>query len=769
LNNPINNTDDWTRNWQRRIAVRITSIVLWSLGFVCLGVVAIFISKVEKGVELDYQKTLDRIAYHTISLLNQTGVWDSAALIEKLNSNVMGELARVDISTAKGQVSNGLSPFAEESTTLLVPFVWRDGAHDVIKVVGTHLSKEQTIRKRQVQMVLVFGGSIILFGLALTWVIDKNVRRPFEVLIGATQSFSNGARDVRVDLDRFDEFGVLANFFNDMLTKVQENEASLNREVNEKQQAYKALQEHRDHLEEIVKERTAELEVAHDQAMAASNAKSSFLANMSHEIRTPLTAIIGFAETLLDHSVDNKVKLQASETIMRSGRHLLGVINDVLDLSKIEANRLDIEVLPVNLFQLVTDVASVIELQAEGKSLQFEVVYQYPLPAKISTDPTRLKQVLLNILSNAVKFTDHGGVRVEVSYLPDDARIKFAIIDSGIGLKPDQVEKLFTPFVQGDSSTNRRYGGTGLGLHISRQLAEMMGGGIRIESSYGLGSRFEVIIDAGHLSGVHFVQGAHEITVETTTLSSGGVPTLSGRVLLAEDNIDNQHLISLLIRKTGAIVDIVNNGQEAVTAISKQQYDLVLMDIQMPTMDGMQATEVIRLSGNDIPIVALTANVMKDDVDKYMSIGFTGHLSKPIEQVIFYRTLASYCAASGAQNTAESVSPVVDVQHRVSDVSSDFQNPMLEDADFGPLVLKFLKGLPEVLSCLTSAVRNEDWLAVLDYAHSIKGSAGNFGYHDLTRFATDLETQARSNDVANVPESYDRLLAHANKILALHG
>jgi len=762
MDKSTHSTDDWTQNWQRRIAVRITSIVLWSLGFLSMGVLALVLSSVGEKTEQAYQTTLKQITFQLMLTLNQSNTWDTEGILHGLESNV-GDLSAIRIESSRGDIFWGEALATDEQIIRTTPFVWRDGSQDNLTLVGSHPPQEQVIRRQQVHLVMMVGGGIMLFGVMLAWVIDKNVRQPFEKLICATKAFSSGKKDTRVDLRRMDEFGVLGEFFNQMFERVSEKEDTLKTEVAEKHAALKALQEHRDHLEDIVRQRTEALEVAHDQAMAANQAKSTFLANMSHEIRTPLTAIIGFSETLRDDSVEKTVRDSAADTVIRSGKHLLNIINDVLDLSKIEANKLAIEVLDVDIFQILSDLDAVVDLQAHHKSLRFEIIPHFPLPTMVKTDPTRVKQILLNLCSNALKFTSNGGIKLEVTYEAEAALLYLSVIDSGIGLRPDQVERLFKPFGQADASTNRRYGGTGLGLHISKQLAEMMGGTIRVDSVYGIGSRFEVSIATGDLSGVTMVQDAQHIPVKQAHTHLEGAPTLQGHILLAEDNTDNQNLISLLIRKTGLQVTIVSNGEQALLEIGKGAFDLILMDIQMPVMDGLEATKVLRQQAYTGPIVALTANVMKEDIERYMATGFNDHLSKPIEKEAFFAALEAYCITvqPGQQAPTDLIAQV--------DTAAIESNPLLEDPDFSPLVRRFLSKLPKTLEELQVAIERSDWSAVSEFAHVVKGSAGNFGYSELTTLAGQLETLVKQDDMDAAKASFKTLYAHAGKIIQQHG
>lgn len=413
----------------------------------------------------------------------------------------------------------------------------------------------------------------------------------------------------------------------------------------------------RDISERRAKEK-AELE--RKAAYEASQAKSHFLANMSHEIRTPLTAIIGFAESIRDRGISKEDEQNYIGTIVRSSQHLLHVINEILDSSKIEANKLDIEILEVDLFAVVQEVQSVCEMKAREKGLDFNIVYEFPLPRFIYTDLTRIKQILLNLTSNALKFTESGRITITVFLRKDSHQIGFRVTDTGIGMTKDQQARVFEAFTQADSSTTRMHGGTGLGLSIARKLAQLMGGDITLTSELDKGSTFEVVIDHGELGEVQWVSAITEagIAKEQNT-ETVKIPRLRGDILYAEDNIDNQSLVSMLVKPTGATLKIVSNGAQAMAEALRHQYDLILMDIQMPMMSGTTATRLLRENGYKNPIVAMTANLMDYEIKEYFSVGCNGYLAKPMHKSRFYDVLALYLQAEPEQSAAAPKTPAM--------------------------------------------------------------------------------------------------------------
>jgi PAS domain S-box-containing protein len=388
------------------------------------------------------------------------------------------------------------------------------------------------------------------------------------------------------------------------------------------------------------------------QARTATQAKSAFLANMSHEIRAPLTSILGFAENLLDADLSAEERTDAIHTIRRNGEHLLSLVNNILDLAKIESERVEIESLDCNPTQLVAEVRSAMRGRAENKGLKLITDFVGPIPQTMHTDPTRLRQILINLVSNAIKFTSEGSVAIVTQMLdqppspaPPNGRrtgslIQFEVIDTGIGITPAQLARLFRPFTQADSSTTRRFGGTGLGLAISRRLAQMLGGDITAESTPGHGSTFRVRVAAGPLEEGSTSRSSQPADADARMVI--GAAALHGsllhcRVLLAEDGPDNQRLLSCFLVKAGAEVSVVGNGRLALEAAlaaweSGPPFDVVVMDMHMPIMDGYTATRRLRGKGYRWPIVALTAHAMSGDRERCLEAGCDDYATKPIDR-----------------------------------------------------------------------------------------------------------------------------------------
>ena len=390
------------------------------------------------------------------------------------------------------------------------------------------------------------------------------------------------------------------------------------------------------------------------EAELANLAKSEFLANMSHEIRTPMTAILGFTENLLGSDYSESDRLDALLAVRRNGEHLLELINDILDLSKIEASKMTVERIETPLAKLLLDVVSMMRPRAADKGVAMRTIARNPIPDRIMSDPTRLRQILINLIGNAAKFTEAGEIEIRLTTI--DARgarrLRFEIEDSGPGMTAEQAAALFRPFGQADSSITRKHGGTGLGLTICRRLAELMDGEVRLDySEPGKGSRFVVELPLIEAPGAILLE---DFTIDSASRSGSAArepeqsaPSLTGRILLAEDGVDNQRLITFHLKKAGAEVDIADNGRIALEMIDAADergnaYDLLITDMQMPEMDGYALATELRARGCTMPIVALTAHAMASDRQKCLDAGCDDYASKPLDRFALISTCAQW-------------------------------------------------------------------------------------------------------------------------------
>jgi signal transduction histidine kinase/DNA-binding response OmpR family regulator len=539
---------------------------------------------------------------------------------------------------------------------------------------------------------LAYGGvASLLVALIVGMLFSSRLLRPIRALSDGARRIEGGDLEHAIVVTTSDELGQLATAFNEMTAKLREMIGG---------------------------------------ALEGNRAKSDFLANMSHEIRTPMTAIIGYADLLLDPTLSEADRSGHVETIRRNGTHLLQIINDILDLSKIEAGKMTVEVIPCSLPQVVAEVASLMRLRAKEKGIGFEVNFHGQIPQSIPSDAMRLRQIMINLVGNAIKFTERGDVRIVVRCDEADTvspKLAIEVVDSGIGLTAAQQERLFTPFTQADASTTRRFGGTGLGLTICKRLAGLLGGDLTVESSPGRGSVFKVTVPTGDLRGVPMLENATEAMLVPEKKSPVSRSAAAGvRVLLAEDGPDNQRLIATYLRRAGAEVTIVENGRLAVDAALAGTFDLILMDMQMPELDGYGATSSLRREQYTRPIVALTAHAMEGDRERCMRAGCDDFLTKPIGR----DGLIDMVVRWGRRDAPAVPADVKDTPIVSTEAGSE---------DIHDLVVGFVDGLPAQARAFRDSFASDDVDALRLFAHRMKGAAGSFGFGGITKAAGALE------------------------------
>lgn len=649
---------------------------------------------------------------------------------------------RIVVSSDVTRVGEKL--IASESTS---SNIWRQkdianatGKIGTLAIVFSHqdlIEANQDSLNLGIQIALSGMVFIALVGIAIGYLLTRRL----ESLAISAQRISEGDLEVRTNLKGNDEVAIVGQAFDHMAENIKTYVDNLIDSEEELRKAHSTL-------EKRVEERTHQLAIATNEAIRANNSKSTFLANISHEIRTPLTAIIGFSDSLRDESLGEDERTDAITTINESGKHLLRIINDILDISKVEADKIDIEHIEVSLFDVIHEVKSIVQPQAEQKNLYLNIEYHFPLPRKITNDPVRIKQILLNLFSNAIKFTSVGGVTLKVSCDCIRDEITFKVIDTGIGLSEQQKGKIFNAFEQADSTTTRKYGGTGLGLSLSRSLAELLGGTITVSSTQEVGSCFTLTVATGKLDKAELIYHIDHKPSPDISQKYHTDKRLHGEVLLVEDNHDNQKLVSLYLKRAGVGVALANNGQEAINLAADKKYDLILMDIHMPVMSGIEAVKILRAHGYTGPIAALTANTMQERVSDCLDAGCNTFLSKPIDLDEFCSVLNTYLI-----NDPEKLSQQNPNEH--PPIISTLANEA--DGVFDELIEEFVETLPGSLSSIRQTYNNKEWEQFRDEVHSLKGTGGNFGFEQITLVCRDIEIEIKNHNLKKVDSLLDEL------------
>lgn len=641
--------------------------------------------------------------------------------------------------------------------------------------------------------IMLVGTAILLLSIFFTTALILKPLSKLTMLIKTVEK--TGDLSIRSPVKSEDEIGILATGFNRMMSKTEQQAKELETAINRQQEVIERKRETERNLQNAYQE----LQTALQHAEAATIAKSQFLANMSHEIRTPMNAIMGFTTLVLKTPLSPR-QCEYISKIESSSKSLLYVINDILDFSKIEAGKLKVEAIELSVDEIMDNSAAMISIKAEEKGIRLITTISDDLPVNIIGDPLRLGQVLNNLADNALKFTEAGQIIMKAELISENPElanktsdiisenkeqcmVRFSVSDTGIGMTREEIHNLFQPFFQADSSVTRRFGGTGLGLAISKHLVNLMGGEIAVESEKGVGStfsftaKFAINNETGKSGSNHGYDFNRELESKIAGIKGA-------RILLVEDNLINQQVATEILQEADLFVDVANNGQEALELVAKSGYDLILMDIQMPVMGGIEATMSIKNDERfkDLPIVAMTAHAMNGARERYIDAGMDDYLSKPIDNIKLLSALAKWIAPRVVEKSAE--------QHKFKEYDEIEDNlpESLPGVDittalrrlngnrklYRQLLLNFAQNHTTVTEEIRALLNGDDLHNAERLAHTIKGVGGNLSATAIYDAAQELEfsiSRGAGNYnrlLSNLDQALKPVVAEINKIMELN-
>lgn len=568
----------------------------------------------------------------------------------------------------------------------------------------------------------------VLMAILGSYYIARSISRPVGRLLQAAKRVASGHYTEQIHVSERSELRELAAEFRLMQDAVMERESK----IKEQAEQIKLADKHK--YEAAIARREQQI------AEQATEAKSRFLANVSHEIRTPLTAMIGYSDMLLDTLSTRQQapqdEVQAINALSSNGRHLMHIVNEVLDVSKIEANKIELEYLDVDLLPLIENIHISLQSLAASKGIDFSIQHHFPLPARVNTDPTRLTQILLNLCNNAIKFTEQGQVELAIHLNQFDQQLCFEIRDSGVGISEEQQKHLFDAYTQADQSTSRKFGGTGLGLYICQELTRLFEGSIDVQSTLHQGSTFTVSLPWRKAQDPRLVMNGEEPALSTEP-SNTDIPQLNATILCADDNEDNRILLKYVLEKTGATLTMVEDGKQAVEAALADHFDLVLMDMQMPEMDGVEATRTLKQLGFSAPIVMLTANVDEQSRQNIFAAGAACHLGKPFDTQKLYALLTRFCGTEKRAPETPNAESLLDEELRI----------------------QYIVNLHNTASTFRHAARHQQWQSLRTEMHKIKGTAANYGFPDLGQLAAAIESDLQHHHLQRGERKLAELIA----------